>query len=169
MSRKIAAIVAALLCSACGAGSAAGTTSEVGVSAPNSWSVRLAIMPADGATHVEVLRDGRPIDAFPVDFRQPVSYTDYLLWPSTSFTYEIRALDGNGQLIDSRRVVPPADGSPIDEVFTVSPDHTTATVYTVDIPPDESEAVPENNARSLLVSPAGRKRRLLVIEGAGHG
>ena len=122
MSRKIAAIVAALLCSACGAGSAAGTTSEVGVSAPNSWSVRLAIMPADGATHVEVLRDGRPIDAFPVNFRQPVSYTDYLLWPSTSFTYEIRALDGNGQLIDTRRlsVITPAQQGPIPPLYAAT-------------------------------------------------
>jgi hypothetical protein len=62
--------------------------------------------------------------------------------------------------------VPPADGSPIDELFTVSPDHSAATVYTAEIPADESEPVVENNARSVLVSPAGHKRRLLVIEGA---
>jgi len=81
----------------------------------------------------------------------------------TPFT--LRVL-GNGQLLDSRRVVPAADGSPIDEVFTVSPDHTVATVYTAEIPADEAESVVENNARSLLVSPSGRKRRLLVVEGA---
>jgi uncharacterized membrane protein len=81
----------------------------------------------------------------------------------TPFT--IRVL-GNGQLLDTRRVVPPADGSPIDELFTVSPDHSAATVYTAEIPADESEPVVENNARSVLVSPAGRKRRLLVVEGA---
>jgi len=81
----------------------------------------------------------------------------------TPFT--LRVL-GNGQLLDTRRVVPPADGSPIDELFTVSPDHSAATVYTAEIPADESEPVVENNARSVLVSPAGRKRRLLVIEGA---
>jgi uncharacterized membrane protein len=73
---------------------------------------------------------------------------------------------GNGQLLDTRRVVPPADGSPIDETFTVSPDHSAATVYTAEIPSDEAEPVVENNARSVLVSPAGRKRRLLVVEGA---
>jgi len=81
----------------------------------------------------------------------------------TPFT--LRVL-GNGQLLDTRRVVPPADGSPIDELFTVSPDHSAATVYTAEIPADESEPVVENNARSVLVSPAGRKRRLLVVEGA---
>jgi uncharacterized membrane protein len=73
---------------------------------------------------------------------------------------------GNGQLLDTRRVVPQADGSPIDEVFTVSPDLMNATVFTAEIPRDESEAVAENNSRSVLVSPAGRKRRLLVLEGA---
>jgi uncharacterized membrane protein len=82
--------------------------------------------------------------------------------------FTLRVL-GNGQLLDTRRIVPPADGSPIDEVFTVSPDPLNPTVYTADIPRDESEPVGENNARSVLVSPAGRKRRLLILEGApGH-
>ena len=54
----------------------------------------------------------------------------------------------------------------MDEVFTVSPDALNPTVFTADIPADEAEAVVENNARSVLVSPAGRKRRLLMIEGA---
>jgi uncharacterized membrane protein len=79
--------------------------------------------------------------------------------------FTLRVL-GNGQPLDTRRVVPPADGSPIDEVFTVSPDLLNATVYTAEIPRDDAEAVVENNARSVLVSPAGRKRRLLVVEGA---
>ena len=79
--------------------------------------------------------------------------------------FQLRVL-ANGQLIDSRRIVPPADGSPLDEVFTVSPDPLNATVYSAEIPVDESEAVVENNSRALLVSPAGRKRRLLVLEGA---
>lgn len=39
-------------------------------------------------------------------------------------------------------------------------------MYTAEIPPEASEPVVENNARSVLVSPAGRARRLLVIEGA---
>ena len=79
--------------------------------------------------------------------------------------FQLRVL-GNGRELESRRVVPPADGAPIEEVFTVSPDPVNPTVYTVEIPADESEAVAENNARSVLVNPAGRKRRLLVIEGA---
>jgi hypothetical protein len=81
----------------------------------------------------------------------------------TPFT--LRVL-GNGQLLDTRRIVPPADGSPIDEVFTVSPDLLNPTVFTAEIPRDPAEPVAENNARSVLVSPAGRKRRLLIVEGA---
>ena len=76
---------------------------------------------------------------------------------------------GNGQLLETRRVTPAADGSPIEEVFTVSPDPLTPTVYSAEIARDETETVAENNARSVLVSPAGRKRRLLIVEGApGH-
>ena len=41
--------------------------------------------------------------------------------------FALRVL-GNGQVLDARRVVPPADGSPIDEVFTVSPDPLNSTV-----------------------------------------
>ena len=79
--------------------------------------------------------------------------------------FSLRVL-ANGQLLETRHVVPTADGSPIDQVFTVSPDPLNATVYTAEIPRDDAEPVAENNSRSLLVSPAGRKRRLLLVEGA---
>jgi uncharacterized membrane protein len=79
--------------------------------------------------------------------------------------FSLRVL-ANGQVLDTRRLVPSADGSPIDQVFTVSPDPLNATVYTAEIPRDEAEAVAENNSRSLFVSPSGRKRRLLLVEGA---
>jgi uncharacterized membrane protein len=70
------------------------------------------------------------------------------------------------RLIESRRVVPSADGSPIEQHFTVFPDSRRPTVYTAEILSGDAEPVVENNARSVLVSPAGRKRRLLVVEGA---
>ena len=79
--------------------------------------------------------------------------------------FALRVL-ANGQLLETRRLVPAADGSPIEQIFTVSPDPLSATVYTADIPRDEAEAVGENNSRGLLVSPAGRKRRVLLVEGA---
>ena len=81
----------------------------------------------------------------------------------TPFTLRIL---GNGQLLETRRVVPPADGSPIDETFTVSPNLLNPSVFTAEIPRDPAEPVGENNARSILASPAGRKRRVLIVEGA---
>jgi uncharacterized membrane protein len=79
--------------------------------------------------------------------------------------FELRVLSG-GQVLERRRVTPSADGSPNDERFTVFPDQQTATVYTIEIPAEGGDVAPENNVRRVLVSPAGRKRRLLVIEGA---
>jgi uncharacterized membrane protein len=72
----------------------------------------------------------------------------------------------NGRPVETRRLVPAADGSPIDEIFTVSPDPFNPTVYSAEIAPAADEAITANNARSVLVSPAGRKRRVLVLEGA---
>jgi uncharacterized membrane protein len=79
--------------------------------------------------------------------------------------FPLRVL-ANGTPVESRRIVPAADGSPVDETFTVSPDRLTPTVYTVEIGADDRDTVPENNARSILVNPAGRRRRVLMIEGA---
>ena len=79
--------------------------------------------------------------------------------------FQVRVLSG-GKLLESRRMVPSADGSPIEQRFTVFPDPRQPTVYTVEIAAADGEAVTENNTRSVMVSPAGRKRRLLVIEGA---
>ncbi len=79
--------------------------------------------------------------------------------------FELRLVSG-GQVLERRTVTPSADGSPNDERFTVYPDQQSATVYTLQIPADRDEPVAENNTRSVLVSPGGRKRRVLVIEGA---
>jgi uncharacterized membrane protein len=75
-------------------------------------------------------------------------------------------LSENGRPLDTRRVTPLADGGTLLEVFTVSPAADRETVYTVSIPLDSSEAVAENNTRSVLVPPQGRRRRVLLVEGA---
>src|SRR5207237_1284600 len=103
----------------------------------------------DGPRDREVLglATGDPrLDQASVDLRVTAVSTGFGRAP---FTLRVLA---NGQLLDTRRVVPQADGSPIDEVFTVAPDLLNATVYTAEIPRDESEVVGENNARSVLVS-----------------
>ncbi len=79
--------------------------------------------------------------------------------------YEIR-LHANGSQIAVRRVTPAGDVSSDHVRFTVVPDPARATVYTAEIPAASDEAVPENNAQSVLVPAAGRKRRVLVIAGA---
>jgi uncharacterized membrane protein len=81
----------------------------------------------------------------------------------TPFTVRLLA---NGQTIDTHKVVPIANGSPINETFTVSPNPLNPTVYTAEIAAEPGEAITENNSRSVLVSPAGRKRRVLMIAGA---
>jgi uncharacterized membrane protein len=79
--------------------------------------------------------------------------------------FQLRLL-ANGAVVETRRIVPQADAAPIDELFTVAPDPLTPTVFTAEIPAADGEAVVENNSRSVLVSPAGRHRRILVLEGA---
>jgi uncharacterized membrane protein len=78
---------------------------------------------------------------------------------------ELRLLE-NGRPIDVRRVTPAADGAPVREVFQVSPGRGAATVYRVEIPATPGDLVPENNARSTLVQPPSRARRVLLVEGA---
>ena len=72
----------------------------------------------------------------------------------------------NGRPLDTRRVTPPADGVTLHEVFTVSPAVDRETLYTVTIPAESGETVVENNTRSVLVAPQGRRRRVLLVEGA---
>jgi uncharacterized membrane protein len=79
--------------------------------------------------------------------------------------FDLRVL-ANGRPVDLRRVTPAADGSPVRAVFTVTPARDTATLYTVEIPSGAGERVLENNRRSVLVEPPGRRRQILMIEGA---
>jgi len=83
----------------------------------------------------------------------------------SSAPFDIRVLE-NGRPIDVRRVTPAGDGSPVRAVFAVSPAGDTPTEYTVEIPSATGELVLENNRRSVLVEPPGRRRRVLVVEGA---
>ena len=74
-------------------------------------------------------------------------------------------LTANGRPVDVRRV-PVTDGAPVSTVFTVSPDPGAPTVYRIEVPVAPGEVAAENNTRSVLVEPPGRRRRLLIVEGA---
>ena len=79
--------------------------------------------------------------------------------------FEVRVLK-DGQPLQVLQVTPPADGAVVREIVAVSPKPESATLYTVEIPVDPTELVPENNVRSVLVQPSGRPRRVLLVEGA---
>jgi len=78
---------------------------------------------------------------------------------------ELRLFE-NGRPIDVRRATPAGDGTPVREVFQVTPARGAPAVYTVETPAAPGELVPENNARSVLVQAPTRSRRVLLVEGA---
>ncbi|MGH2601696.1 MAG: hypothetical protein ACRDJ9_20205, partial [Dehalococcoidia bacterium] len=78
---------------------------------------------------------------------------------------ELRVLE-NRRPIQVRRVSPSQDGAATTELFRVSPARDAPTVYTVEVPPVEGELTDANNRRSVIVPPAGRRRRVLLVEGA---
>lgn len=78
---------------------------------------------------------------------------------------DVRLLQ-NGQVVERRPLTPAADGAPMRATFTVAPDRTTPTVYTVDLPDAEGEITADNNGARILVTPPGRRRIVLSLEGA---
>src|SRR3989442_213835 len=57
----------------------------------NAWSAVLRITVPIGVADLQVLRDGRLLDDFPAS-AGILTYTDYLLWPSSAYVYEVRGL-----------------------------------------------------------------------------
>lgn len=74
--------------------------STLEVTAPTSYSARLSwVLPA-GATRARIFREGRLIDDVAVT--EAFTYTDHLLWQSTSYDYEVRAIDAGGSVLDTQ-------------------------------------------------------------------
>ena len=80
-------------------------------------------------------------------------------------SFAVRLLQ-NGQVVDRRSITPAANGAPARVVFTVAPDRTVPTIYTVDLPDADGELTAGNNRARALVPPPGRRRLLLSLEGA---
>jgi uncharacterized membrane protein len=78
---------------------------------------------------------------------------------------EMRVLE-NGRAVHIRRVSPADDGTPLTERFKVSPRQDAASVYAVEIAADAAELTADNNRSAVLVRPPGRRRRVLLVEGA---
>jgi uncharacterized membrane protein len=79
--------------------------------------------------------------------------------------FDVRLLQ-NGQVVERRTVTPAGNGTPLRVRFTVAPDRHAPTVYTVDVPAADAELTAENNQARVLVSPPGRRRLVLSLEGA---
>ncbi|MEA2633973.1 MAG: hypothetical protein QOH92_740 [Chloroflexota bacterium] len=103
MRRAIATLIAvtALFCASCASQSDPGSLTATAL---NSWSALLELTPGEQTSRLQILRDGRPIDAFDVSDRRTITYTDYLLWPSTTFVYDLSNYDRMGQLTSTQRV-----------------------------------------------------------------
>ena len=71
--------------------------SSLAASAPNSWSALLRTTEPATTARVQILRNGRVIDDVPFVRGGDLSYVDNLLWPATSYRYEIRAVDQGGK------------------------------------------------------------------------
>jgi hypothetical protein len=65
----------------------------------NSYSAQLTWTLPPGAATVKILRNGRLIDAFPA---ASAPYVDYLLWQSTTYSYELDVYDAGGGLLSSQ-------------------------------------------------------------------
>jgi uncharacterized membrane protein len=78
---------------------------------------------------------------------------------------DVRVLE-DGRPIDAQRVGAPVPGAPSRVAFRVSPRRDTPTVYTVEVAPADGEVTLANNRQSILAPPAGRARRLLLLQGA---
>ncbi len=72
----------------------------------------------------------------------------------------------NGQAVETRRVMPADAAAPTDEVFTVFPDTSRASLYSAVLETAPGEQVIENNRRSVALGAAKRRRRVLVLAGA---
>ncbi len=103
--------------------------------------------------------DPRLIDAS-VDLQVATSSSGF-----GSAPYDVRLL-ANGTAVQSKRVSPSADATPVHVTFTVVPGASAPTVYTVEVPAAPNESIVENNAQTIVVNAPGRKRRMLAIAGA---
>ena len=75
-------------------------------------------------------------------------------------------LTRNGRMLDLHDVAVPAEGAPVQHVFTVAPPRGAAALFRVEVEGDPGELTPDNNRIDVLVPPPGRRRRILMLEGA---
>jgi len=65
----------------------------------NSYSAQLLWTAPLGVARVQILRNGRLLDDFTFAGGATLAYTDYLLWQSTAYSYELKSFDAGATLV----------------------------------------------------------------------
>lgn len=78
------------------------SASDLTAQAASAWSAVLQWTMPPAVDTVMILRGGLLIDQFPS--ASGSSYTDRLLWPSTTYTYEVQGLDATGAVVSDQKV-----------------------------------------------------------------
>jgi hypothetical protein len=68
------------------------------VLASTPWSAEISWSAVKGANRYRIIRDGRLIDDFTAN--SDSTYQDHLLWPSSTYVYELKAIGPGGVLAD---------------------------------------------------------------------
>ena len=102
------AAVALIVGTLCPAGAAAtrGASAEgespLQVTALDPWSATLQWSALPDVARIEILRDGRLLDDVPTSGGSTLSYTDHLLWQSTTYAYDVIAINPEGEVVSNQ-------------------------------------------------------------------
>jgi len=69
----------------------------------NSWSVVLEWSTPPDVASIEIRRDGWLLDDVAPSGAPTLSYTDHLLWQSTTYAYEVIAFNSEGEIVSDQR------------------------------------------------------------------
>ena len=88
----------------------------------NAWSAQLTWTAPLGTTRVQVFRQGRLLDDFSFASGGLLVYTDYLLWHSTGYTYEVKAFNSSGAVIgdQSKGLTTPAQSGSFPRFYSAT-------------------------------------------------
>jgi hypothetical protein len=131
------------------------------VSAPTSWSASVSWRSVPKAQRYQLFRGGRLIDDFRADDR--TTYTDHLLWPSSTYLYELKARDGGGKVLADMfgSVTTPAQSGPVPRFYSET------SFWNTPIP--ASPAIDPNSSNMVSTSLYAYRSRGLVNDGDDWG
>jgi hypothetical protein len=117
-------LASALVAAAAGAPAQAGAAAGaqfLQAQALGPWSASIKWQEPPGTDHLKLLRNGDLLDQF--EAASGTAYEDHLLWPQTTYTYQLRAFDASGDLVASDQdsvTTPPPGGQDFPRPFADS-------------------------------------------------